>query len=196
MVKGQRLQRERDKVKVQLWVMQPLCNLANEVVPNRDPQGLLAPLDQGLRGDVRALQAEQGQVERLGQVRTGDQGGRALVNDGSMARRGMENFKLEIRKLRGETGADSRSYHSASSGGERGVPPAAQGDRAASAATTTPLRGNGHGLAAMSTSVQDCGGAGTSGTPGQGVPSSWIGSTWWIPWCWCSRWVGRGSEKV
>ena len=91
---------------------------------------------------------------------------RTLVN--RVLREAEENFKLEIRKLRGETGTDTRCYHSASSGGDRGAPQAAQGDRAVQGVNATPLRAN-VGMAGLSTPGQgDRGGAAAGGTPGLG----------------------------
>ena len=127
-----------------------------------------------LPGDVGLTRNLQPAMDAAGSGRTGqdlDEGELERIRQ-RILREAEENFKLEIRKLRGEVGTDSRSYHSASSGGDQGAPLAAQGDRAASGATTTPLRGIGHGLAAMSTPVQGGrGGAVVNGTPVAGVPS-------------------------
>ena len=121
-----------------------------------------------LPGDVGLTRNLQPVMDAAGSGRTGqdlDEGELERIRQ-RILREAEENFKLEIRKLRGEVGTDSRSYHSASSGGDQGAPSAAQGDRAASGATTTPLRGIGHGLAAMSTPGQgDRGGAVVNGTP-------------------------------
>ena len=126
-----------------------------------------------LPGDVGLTRNLQPVMDAAGSGRTGqdlDEGELERIRQ-RILREAEENFKLEIRKLRGEVGTDSRSYHSASSGGDH-KPLAAQGDRTASGATITPLRGIGHGLAAMSTPVQgDRGGAVVNGTPVAGVPS-------------------------
>ena len=98
-----------------------------------------------LPGDVGLTRNLQPVMDAAGSGRTGqdlDEGELERLRQ-RVLREAEENFKLEIRKLRGEVGTDSRSYHSASSRGDQGAPSAAQGDRAASGATTTPLRGIG-----------------------------------------------------
>eukprot|EP00435_Cladocopium_sp_Y103_P057305 s319_g19.t1 len=81
-----------------------------------------------------------------------------------------EAFKLEIRKLRGDgVGTDSRSYHSASSGGDQAGSQGAQGGRPGLGTAGTPGGGDRIGMASMSTpAAGDRGGAGQGATPGHG----------------------------
>ena len=83
-----------------------------------------------LPGDVGLTRNLQPAMDAAGSGRTGQD-----LDEGELERirqRILRDFKLEIRKLRGEVGIDPMSYHSASSGGDQGAPSAAQGDRAAS----------------------------------------------------------------
>eukprot|EP00435_Cladocopium_sp_Y103_P011570 s102_g3.t1 len=205
----------------------------------RDPEGLLAPMVRNLTlgprdGDGRDLHyAGQGQVQRSGQVRAGDHGGRLPGSDvvrsgrstvevnpfwsagvrreAEMGQDGRhqgvaparslqpamdaagtgqvdpdeaemerirrrilleaeEAFKMEIRKLRGDgVGTDSRSYHSASSGGDQACSQGAQGGRPGVGTAGTPGGGDRIGMASMSTPAPgDRGGAGQGATPGHG----------------------------
>ena len=122
-----------------------------------------------LPSDVNLARSLQPVMDAAGSGRSGldlDEGELERIRQ-RVLREAEENFKMEIRKLKGEGGTDSRSYHSASSGGDQGAPHAAQGDRAGLGSSTTPSRGDRVGLASMATPIH--GGAAVNGTPGQGL---------------------------
>ena len=122
-----------------------------------------------LPGDVQLTRNLQPVMDAAGSGRSGqdlDEGELERIRQ-RVLREAEENFKMEIRKLRGEGGTDSRSYHSASSGGDQGAPRVAQGDRADMGSGTTPSRGDRVGLASVATPVQ--GGGAASGILGPGA---------------------------
>ena len=114
----------------------------------------------------------------------------------SVLREAEENFKMEIRKLRGEGGTDSRSYHSVSSGADQGAPHADQGDPAGLWSSTTPPEGRSCGLGfdGNSSSRWSCSEWNSGSRSSKGWFLSGLGSTGNSLW-WCSWWIWGAIEE-
>ena len=151
-----------------------------------------------LPGDVGLTRNLQPVMDAAGSGRTGqdlDEGELERIRQ-RVLREAEENFKLEIRKLRGEVGTDSRSYHSASSGGDQGAPSAAQGDSSFWSyynSTSGDWSWLGSDVNSWTRRSRWC--CGQWNASGRCSFSAWFGSTRWSSWCWSSRWFWGVAEE-